>query len=131
MNDSIDTSKALKELTAALRGLHKALVKVVRQEYEKEWGAVDAGQLLQLLTRHPQFDWLHELSEFMVVVDELVDEGAVPEPTVRSMYAQARSLVSMKEDATSNFASRYLSILHSDPALVIEHAALRRVLDRL
>jgi hypothetical protein len=136
MNAPTESSKApagpkeLKELTMALRALHKALVKVQRQDYEKEWGAVDAAQLLQLLTRHPQFEWLHELSEFMVAVDELIDEGAVPHSTVRSMYAQARSLVSAQDDTTSNFANRYLALLQSDPALVMEHAALRRVLDR-
>lgn len=43
--------KALLNLTRSLRRVHQALVQTARRGYEREWGAVDAGQLLQLLTR--------------------------------------------------------------------------------
>jgi len=127
----MDTKKALTDLTTALRALHQALVKVVQKDYEKEWGQVDAGQLLQLLTRHPQFEWLHGLSEFMVDVDELADEETPDESSVRSIYAQARQLIGSGDDKPSGFTQRYLEVLQKDPSLVMEHATVRRVLDRL
>jgi hypothetical protein len=127
----MDTRRALVDLTRALRGLHQALVKVVQKDYEREWGQVDASQLLQLLTRHPQFEWLHGLSEFMVDVDALSDAEVIDEPSVLAIYAQARRLISSGDDSPLEFTRRYLEVLQSDPALVMEHAAVRRVLDRL
>lgn len=122
---------ALVDLTRALRGLHQALVKVVQKDYEREWGQVDASQLLQLLTRHPQFGWLHGLSEFMVDVDALSDAEVIDEPSVLAIYAQARRLISPGDDSPLEFTTRYLEVLQTDPALVMEHAAVRRTLDRL
>ncbi|MFC7517357.1 hypothetical protein ACFQUU_20315 [Herbaspirillum sp. GCM10030257] len=127
----MDTKKALVDLTQALRSLHQALVKVVQKDYEREWGQVDASQLLQLLTRHPQFEWLHGLSEFMVDVDALSDAETIDEPSVVAIYAQARRLISSDDDNPLEFTRRYLDVLQNDPALIIEHATVRRILNSL
>lgn len=127
----MDHQKALSDLTHSLRGLHQALVQVVRREYEKEWGAVDPGQLLQLLTRHPDFDWLHTLSEMMVDIDEMLDEEQVTHEDVRAVYGQVGMMLAPGESAVSDFSVRYLAALQHDPALVMAHVAVRRVLDSL
>jgi hypothetical protein len=78
--ESTDHKQRLSELSRGLRDLHRALVKAAQTEYEIQWGPVnDPGHLLQLLTKHPEFDWLHQLSEFMVGVDELLDAELVSE----------------------------------------------------
>lgn len=118
----------LNELTKALRDLHRSLVEIVRHEYEREWGPInDAGQLLQLLTRHPQFDWLHQLSEFIVDVDELLDQETVSEPEMRTIFTQAKNLITPSSD-TTEFSQRYVTLLQHDPALVMAHANVRRLL---
>jgi hypothetical protein len=125
----MENRQALSNLTHALRGLHRALVHVQQREYEKEWGAVDSGQLLQLLTRHPDFDWLHALSEMMVDIDEMLDRDQLTFEDVRTAYAAVEKMLVPGEDAASGFSARYLAALQSDPALVIAHVAVRRVLD--
>lgn len=119
----------LNGLTKALRDLHRSLVDVERNNYEREWGPVgDGGQLLQLLTKHPQFDWLHQLSEFIVDIDELADQDAVTDADVRAVIKQANALLTTSETGTSDFSQRYVALLQDHPALVMAHANVRRVL---
>jgi len=124
----MDTRKALIDLTGALRDLHHALVQVQRHKYEKEWGSVDPGTLLQLLTRHPEFDWLHVLSEFMAGVDTMADDPQVTPEDVRSIYKQARDMLTPGTENTTAFSDRYLAALQDNPSAVMALAAVRRVL---
>ncbi|RZI40297.1 hypothetical protein EGT07_24790 [Herbaspirillum sp. HC18] len=127
----MDNRRALSDLTHALRSLHQALVQVVRREYERQWGAVDAGQLLQLLTRHPDFDWLHALSEAMVDIDEMLDQDQLTSEDVRAVYKAVEKMLAPGDSAVSDFSARYLAALQHDPALVIAHMAVRQTLDAL
>jgi hypothetical protein len=127
----MDNRKALSDLTHSLRGLHRALVHTEQREYEKEWGAVNPGELLQLLTRHPDFDWLHALSEMMVDIDEMLDLDQLTSENVRTVYGQVEKMLEPGESVASGFSARYLAALQRDPALVIAHVAVRRVLDAL
>lgn len=116
-------------LTKALRDLHRSLVEVERNNYEREWGPVgDGGQLLQLLTKHPQFDWLHELSEFIVDIDELAEQELVADSDVRAIVKQANALLTASEGNDSDFSRRYVALLQDHPALVMAHANVRRVI---
>jgi hypothetical protein len=123
-----DNRKALSDLTQALRGLHLALVQVVRREYEKQWGAVAPGQLLQLLTRHPDFDWLHVLSEMMVEIDTMLEQDQLTSEDVRAVHEAVEKMLTPGESAASGFPARYLAALQNDAALVIAHMDVRRIL---
>lgn len=127
----MDNRKALGDLTHALRALHQALVQVVRREYERQWGSVAPGQLLQLLTRHRDFDWLHDLSEMMVEIDEMLDHDPLTSEDVRAVYEAVEKMLAPGESVTSGFSARYLAALQNDPALVIAHTGVRRILDAL
>ena len=127
----MDTRKALGDLTRSLRRLHHALVQVVRRDYEKSWGAVDAGQLLQLLTRHPDFAWLHALSETMVDIDELHDLEKLTARDARTAFEAVDKLLTPGEGTTSDFSFRYFAALQIEPAVVIAHVDVRRALEAL
>ena len=127
----MDNRKALSDLTQALRGLHQALVQGARREYERQWGEVGPGQLLQLLTRHPDFDWLHVLSETMVDIDEMLDQERLTSEDVRTVYEDVEKMLAPGESAVSGFSARYVAALQNDPALGIAHMGVRRILDAL
>lgn len=126
--DTPNVRKALVNLTRALRRLHQALVQTARREYEKEWGAVDAGLLLQLLTRHPDFAWLHALSEMMVDIDEVLDLERLTSRDAHTAYEAVEKLLILKEGNGSDFSSHYFAALHGDPAVVIAHVDVLRAL---
>src|SRR6267154_1549694 len=109
-------SERLKKLTEALRPLHLALTKETQVAYERRHGPVQGpGELLQLLIRHPDFAWLHPLSELMAVADELLDpRREVP--------------VAPEEAAVS---PRYRDVLQQSPTAVMAHSAVRDALKGL
>ncbi|HZW20848.1 hypothetical protein [Noviherbaspirillum sp.] len=126
--DHPDVRKALVNLTRSLRRLHQALVQTAQREYEKKWGTVDAGQMLQLLTRHPDFAWLHALSEMMVDIDEILDLEQPAARDAQTAYDAVETLLILKEGNGSDFSSRYFAALHADPAVVIAHVDVLRAL---
>ena len=119
----------LKTLTTALRDVHRQLTEITKLEYERESGSeIDAAHLLQLLTKDSRFDWLHELSEFIVVVDELLDQEGITDEDVRGILVNARTLITPEEGADSRFYRRYVGYLQHHPALTMAHANLRKIL---
>src|SRR6202158_6475390 len=71
--DSSDTSPARQKLVACrnvLLKLHKSLLEMERREYQREHGFVSVGELFRLVIDHEQFAWLHNISEFVVRIDE-------------------------------------------------------------
>lgn len=80
------------------------------------------------LTKDPHFDWLHELSELMVYIDELLDEEQIANVDTRAVKSQLTAFMMPAADsAPSEFARRYMALLQTDPAVVIAHADVRRV----
>ncbi len=135
MEDSEIRSR-LDELTRLLRTLHKLLVDVVKNDYEKQQGRAVAGpvQLFQLLTQDPFFLWLHPMSALMAEIDELYDQKEpVGDDAFKAVLATLESLISHGGNAPppDSFVARYLAILQKEPDVVMEHAKVRRALDRL
>jgi hypothetical protein len=130
MSSATEETKALLgELTKALRDLHKQLVAVAKSDYQAESGSeISASQLLQLLTRHPQFNWLHQLSEFMVDIDALLDEPVTADADVQEIFSQAKSLIIPQHGNESDFSAHYIALLAQHPAVTMAHANVRRIL---
>ena len=134
--DDAEIRRRLDDLTHALRPLHKALVDLVRADYEKRQGRAVAGpvQLFHLLTQDPFFLWLHPMSALMAEIDELYDQKEPLEPDeVSAVRTTLESLVGDRgqEPSPDSFVSRYLEILQHEPGVVMAHARLRKALDRL
>lgn len=114
-------------LRLALLRLHKTLLDMERREYERMHGHVSTGELFRLVIDHEQFGWLHNISEFVVRLDESLaaEEPVTPQDThgavmlARKMFAPSQS-----GDA---FQKRYFDAIQRDPTVVMEHAELARL----
>jgi hypothetical protein len=114
-------------LRQALLRLHKSLLDMERREYEKMHGAVNAGELFRLVVDDPQFAWLHNISEFVVRIDEsLASDAAVTEADAHGMISPARKIFAPTE-AGDGFQKQYFDAIQRDPAVVMEHAELVRL----
>ena len=134
--DDQEIRKRLDEVTQALRPLHKALVDIVRDDYEKRHGRRLGGpvELFQLLTQDPFFLWLHPMSALMAEIDELYDQKEPIGPdAVAAVRSTLESLIADRgqEPSPDSFVSRYLEILQNEPEVVMAHARVRKALDRL
>jgi hypothetical protein len=125
-SDAIDRRK-LTELRTVLLRLHKTLLDMERREYEREHGHVSTGELFRLVIDHQQFGWLHNISEFVVRLDEtLAGEAPITAEDLRSAVGMARKMFVPSESGDA-FQKRYFDAIQRDPAVVMEHAELARL----
>src|SRR3984893_1265921 len=114
-------------LRLTLLRLHKTLLDMERREYERVHGKVNTGELFRLVIDHEQFGWLHNISEFVVRLDEtLAAEVPVTPEDTRSAIAMARKLFVPSESGDA-FQKRYFDAMQRDPAVVMEHAEWARL----
>ena len=114
-------------LREALLRLHKTLLEMERREYQKVHGSISAGELFRLVVDDPQFSWLHNISEFVVRIDEALaaDAEITPEDT-RGAISLARKIFAPTESG-DGFQKKYFDAIQKDPAVVMEHAELVRL----
>ena len=127
--DSRDTParRKLVALRETLLRIHKSLLEMERRSYEKEHGKVSAGELFRLVVDDPQFSWLHNISEFVVRIDEaLAGEEAVTDVDSHVAISLARKIFAPSE-VGDGFQKKYFDAIQSDPAVVMEHAELARL----
>jgi hypothetical protein len=126
------TRQRLTDLRNGLLHLHKTLLDSESAIYDHDIARITSkGQLLNLVLHDPYFAWLHELSELVVLIDEILDakEAATPADGGR-MLAQARELLPPAA-ATGNFRKHYLEALQRDPNVVLAHAEAMKMLASL
>jgi hypothetical protein len=132
-NSSSDpTKQRLTDLRNGLLGLHKTLLDSERATYERDIARIgSSGELLKLVLYDPWFAWLHELSEFVVLIDETLD-AKEPPPGIDAerLIEQAWELLAPNETG-AGFAKRYFEALQRDPDVVLAHARMRKVLTTL
>jgi len=122
------TRERLIEMRNGLLKLHKTLLDSERAVYERDVARISStGQYLNLVLDDPWFAWLHELSQFIVLVDETLDfEDPATEADAERLIARARELVSPSENG-SLFARRYFEAMQRDPGVVLAHRDMMRV----
>src|SRR2546426_11396005 len=83
----------LQELRRSLLRLHKTLLEMERSDFERDFGRLTSGELLQLVINHAQFAWLHQISALVVEIDEIFDaEEPAMLDDLQNVLGQARSL---------------------------------------
>jgi hypothetical protein len=132
-NPSLDpVQQRLTELRNGLLGLHKTLLDSERATYERDIARISSsGELLKLVLYDPWFAWLHELSEFIVLIDETLDADEPPQGIdAERLIAQSWELLAPNETGRG-FAKRYFEAIQRDPDVVLAHARMRKILANL
>jgi hypothetical protein len=103
--------------------LHKTLLDSERAAYERDVARITStGQYLQLVLEDPWFQWLRELSQLVVLIDETLGEKDPPasDTDMERLLSQAHAILVPNEGGTG-FARRYFEVLQRDPAAVLAH----------
>jgi catechol 2,3-dioxygenase len=119
----------LASLRQKLLTLHKALLEDAKAAYELDRGRISSpGQLLQLVIDDPWFAWLHQISELIVRMDDLVaTTTAGTEADALALFEQADRLL-VPSETGDMFARKYFEALQRQPAVVLAHGDVRRAL---
>jgi hypothetical protein len=122
-----ETLKHLGELRRKLLHLHKTLLEMERADFERDFGRLTSGELLQLVINHAQFGWLRQISALVVQIDEMLDaEEPATLNDVQNLVTQARSLFTLSADAV--FREKYQAALQREPEVVIAHSEVTNLL---
>ena len=123
----------LDKLRHALLELHKALLDAQRIRYERENGRVESrGELLDLVLRDADFEWLRVLSALIARLDELAeadkvdDENGDASGEMRGVIERLRTLV--RFEGNSGFTGPYREIVEAVPDALVAHVQLSRLL---
>ncbi len=119
----------LSQVRKPLLHLHKTLLDLEREAYERKHDRVENSyELLQLVMHDPWFAWLHGLSELMVQIDEMLDaKEPVEESDANAIIGRVRVLLSPSETG-SGFQKKYFSSLQESPDVVLAHAEVVKYL---
>jgi len=117
----------LVDLRLDLLRLHKTLLEMERINFEKRFGRVNSGELLQLVLNDAQFAWLRMISALVVEIDEVLngDEPATLND-FEDLISQARLLFT--SPGNEEFKTKYEVALQREPAVVIAHSAVMQML---
>jgi len=126
---SVDTRARLAELRTRLLDLPKALLDDAKVAYEMDRGRIPStGALLQLVIGDPWFAWLQRLSGLIVRIDEMTaTEAKAAERDARALFEQVDRLLVASETG-ADFARRYFEALQRQPAVVLAHGAVKKLL---
>lgn len=118
----------LKEARFLLLKLHKLLVDIERENYEKENGQITSGQFLNLLLNDSDFSWLRKFSTLIVEIDEMLDlDDGYTEQMIDKQFSQMRNLLNL-ENADDNFKTKYQNMLQSNSEVAGKHGELKYLL---
>ncbi|WP_449420472.1 hypothetical protein [Phormidium nigroviride] len=124
----INQHQLLSELRIKLLDLHKILLNAERVTYEQVRGTVSRGELLQLAINDDRFAWLHQLSQLIVQIDDLLHgDEPVTKEAIATLITEVRILLT--PDASGNdFTMKYDAALQRNPDVVLAHADVVMVL---
>ena len=126
---SAETRARLGELRTGLLDLHKTLLDDAKVAYEMDRGRIPStGALLQLVIGDPWFAWLQRLSGLIVRIDEMTAaEAKATDADAKALFEQVDRLL-IPSETGAEFARRYFEALQRQPAVVLAHGGVRKVL---
>lgn len=118
----ITQHQRLTDIRIKLLHLHQLLLDTERIRYEQVRGQVSKGELLQLVINHDQFAWLHQLSELIVQIDELIhSDEPITSEAIAALIADIQILLT-PDEAGNDFAVKYDMAFQRNPDVVLAHA---------
>jgi len=120
-------------LRRTLRDLHRALVERASRDYvwaQQRLTQPDPGELLQMLTKDPEFAWLRGLSELMVDIDIARDDADNRDRTAPDIRVAVERFITAPADLSTadDFAQRYWPYVQQDPQVAMAHGAVKQAL---
>ncbi len=130
INSSLEPEiKHLREVRQGFLRLHKALLDSERETYEQNFGKIQTnGDFFQLVIAHEWFNWLRPMSQFIVQVDELMDDkAAIAASQIHELLHQARELLKASESGTLA-EQRYDQAIQRSPDIAFMHGEILNLL---
>jgi len=118
----------LKDVRLQLLKLHKLLIDIERENFEKLNGKITSGQFLSLLVDDKNFSWLRNFSTLIVEVDEMLDlDDGFTEARIDKHLFQIGELLNLR-NIDKDFNEKYKNLLQTNPEVAGKHSELKKSL---
>ncbi len=118
----------LKDVRLQLLKLHKLLIYIERENFEKLNGKITSGQFLSLLVDDKNFSWLRNFSTLIVEVDEMLDlDDGFTEAMIDKHLFQIGELLNLR-NIDKDFNEKYKNLLQTNPEVAGKHSELKKSL---
>jgi hypothetical protein len=127
---SVDDLRALR---LPLLALHKEVLATERRKLERVHGALGGAEFLQIVSDPFRYGWLQPFSALILALEDSIDvppddaDGEAEIATPEELLERTRELLLPPKEATP-FGRRYLTLMQREPALVLAHAAVAKLL---
>ena len=122
--------KPLNNLSKELLRLHKMLLDLNREDYEREHGRIENSfKILDLVINDPFFAWLRKLSELIVVIDEITDREITQED-VDGAAREVDQLV-LTGGGDAEFRRRFEEIMKREVTVLMQQNVVRAAVSAL
>jgi hypothetical protein len=120
-------------LRKAMRDLHRALAERASRDYtyaHERLSQPTPGELLQMLTKDAEFNWLRGLSELIVDIDVARDDEDARDEFAPGVRAAVERFITPpgNPESADEFARRYWPYVHDDPHVAMAHAAVKQAI---
>jgi len=120
----------LRALRLPLLALHKEVLATERRTLERVHGPIGGAEFLQIVSDPLRYGWLQPFSALILALEDTLDvtdddEGELATP--EELLDRTRELLLPPKESTP-FGRRYLSLMQREPALVMAHAAVAKLL---
>jgi hypothetical protein len=117
------TRQRLRAVRTALIRLHKVLLGFQREMWEREGGRItNSYEFLNVVMHDRSFAWLHQLSELIVQIDEMLDSREeVKESNAVGLIEQTKFLL-VPAEFGDDFQTKYFIALQESPDVVLAHS---------
>jgi hypothetical protein len=106
--------------------LHRVLLAVEREDYERLHGRVTGAAFLNVLTTDPAFAWLRPMTSLIVTLDDMLEANLTEVDRVDSI-TRIRAFLTPDENGDA-FQRRYADALQQSPDVLLAHGAVIRAL---
>jgi hypothetical protein len=110
-------------LLPPLLALHKAVLAAERVGQERVHGRLSSAEFLQIVSDPLRYGWLQPLNELILALEEDEEDRLSDD----ELLERARELLAPPKEKTP-FGRRYLSLMQREPALVLTHADVVKLL---
>jgi hypothetical protein len=120
----------LRALRLPLLALHKEVLATERRNLERVHGALGGAEFLQIVSDPLRYGWLQPFSALILALEDtldVTDDDEVEIATPEELLDRTRDLLLPPKEATP-FGRRYLTLMQQEPALVMAHAAVAKLL---
>lgn len=121
--------KLLKEARFKLLRLHKLLIDIERESFERANGAVSSGQFLQILLNDANFSWLRKFSTFIVGIDETLDlSDGYTEAMIDKLLSGTNELLRFNEEENNEFGRKFGDSIRNNSEVREKYEELKNLL---